>query len=49
MKKIIAILCVGLALTGCSQKWNDLAHEEVVADITAFAVEGQVSSTVHPL
>lgn len=46
MKKIIAILCVGLALTGCSQKWNDLVHEEVVADITAFAVEGQVSSTI---
>lgn len=47
MRKIVAFLCAGLALVGCSRHWDDLAHEEVVAEITAFAVEGQTSCTIN--
>lgn len=46
MKKTSIFLTV-LALTACSQKWNDLVHEEVPAEITAFEVEGQVSSQIN--
>ena len=33
-------------LLGCTQYWNDLVHTEVVADVLAFSVEGQVTSSV---
>lgn len=46
MRKILAYLCAGLALAGCSRQWNDLVHEEVVAEISAFAIEGQTSCTI---
>ena len=35
-----------LMLTACSGNWNDLVHGEVVAEITAFDIEGQVSSVI---
>lgn len=35
-----------LMLTACSGNWNDLVHGEVVAEITAFGIEGQVSSVI---
>ena len=44
--KRIALLAAILAVVSCNQKWNDLVHEEVVAEITAFEVEGQVSSQI---
>lgn len=47
MKKTISILLAALTLASCSQKWNDLVHEEVPAEITAFDVEGQVSSQIN--
>ena len=46
MKKT-SILLIALSLTACSQKWNDLVHEEVPAEITAFEVEGQVGSQIN--
>lgn len=46
MKKYAFILCAALAVMGCSKKWNDLVHEEVVAQINAFSIEGQISCTI---
>lgn len=46
MKKYAYILCAALVVAGCSKQWNDLVHEEVVAQINAFSIEGQVSSTI---
>ena len=46
MKKYAFVICAALAVVGCSKQWNDLVHEEVVAQITAFSVEGQVSCTI---
>ena len=47
MKKIVILLVAAFAVLACNQKWNDLVHEEVPAEITAFDVEGQVSSTIN--
>ncbi len=47
MKKLWIL--IALAAVSCSQKWNDIAHKEVVAEIKAFGVEGQVSATVNAL
>lgn len=47
MRKIIILLAVAFATHACDQKWNDLVHEEVPAEITAFEVEGQVSSSIN--
>ena len=47
MKKILILLAVAFAILACDQKWNDLVHEEVPAEITAFEVEGQVSSSIN--
>jgi hypothetical protein len=41
MKKYALILI--LAAVSCSQNWNDLVHGEVVAEFTAFEIEGQES------
>ena len=40
-----SIVCIAAVFTAfsCSQKWNDLVHEEVPAEITAFELEGQTS------
>ncbi|MBR1869631.1 MAG: hypothetical protein IJ799_06175, partial [Bacteroidales bacterium] len=48
MKKYISIILAVAALS-CSRNWNDLVHEEVVAEITEFGVEGQVSSVINKL
>lgn len=44
MKKYIFLAI--LVLTACSGTWNDLVHGEVVAEITGFEIEGQVSSVI---
>lgn len=46
MKKIILLLTPLLLVNSCFQGKNDLIHDEVVAIITAFEVEGQVSSEI---
>lgn len=43
MRKYFILFSAALAALSCSQKWNDLVHEEVPADITVFTVEEQVS------
>ena len=42
MRKTVILLAAVLAAFSCSRKWNDLVHEEVPAEITAFELEGQV-------
>lgn len=44
MKKSLILLT--LALTACSQQWNDLVHREVVAEILEFEIEGQLESSI---
>lgn len=44
MKKSLILLT--LALTACSQQWNDLVHSEVVAVFLEFEIEGQLESTI---
>ena len=43
MRKTIILLSAVLTAFSCSQKWNDLVHEEVPAEITAFELEGQTA------
>ena len=43
MRKIALLLAAAVAALSCSQKWNDLVHEEVPAEITVFEVEEQSS------
>lgn len=43
MRKIVLLFAAAVAALSCSQKWNDLVHEEVPAEITAFEVEEQSS------
>ena len=43
MRKYVFLLAAAAAAVSCSQKWNDLVHEEVPAEITAFEVEEQSS------
>ena len=43
MRKTVILFVAALASFSCSQKWNDLIHEEVPAEITAFELEGQTS------
>ena len=43
MKKSIILIAAALLLASCTQQWNDLVHEEVVASISTFEIEGQVS------
>lgn len=43
MRKIVLLFAAAAASLFCSQKWNDLVHEEVPAEITAFEVEEQSS------
>lgn len=45
MKK--CLLLFALVLTACSGNWNDLVHGEVVAEITEFGIEGQVSASIN--
>lgn len=46
MKKFLFFV-VAFALTGCSQNWNDLVHEEVPATFFYFDVVGQVKSDMN--
>ncbi len=43
MRKYFIFIAAALTAISCSQKWNDLVHEEVPADITEFSVEEQTS------
>ena len=43
MRKTVILFASVLASFSCSQKWNDLVHEEVPAEITAFELDGQTS------
>ena len=36
-------------MASCAGHWNDIAHEEVVASITAFAVQEQAKCTINAL
>jgi len=47
MKRIAIVFSAALALVSCSGQMNDLAHEEVPAELTAFEVEGQLSSKLN--
>ncbi len=49
MKKIIILIAAALLLASCTEQWNDLVHEEVVANINKFEIEGQVSSAINTL
>lgn len=37
------LIAAAFTAFSCSQKWNDLVHEEVPAEITAFELEGQTA------
>lgn len=41
MRKTFILFTAVVTAFSCSQKWNDLVHEEVPAEITAFELEGQ--------
>ena len=41
MRKTILLFTAVVTAFSCSQKWNDLVHEEVPAEITALELEGQ--------
>lgn len=43
MRKSIILLAAVVTAFSCSQKWNDLVHEEVPGEITAFELEGQTA------
>ena len=43
MRKTVILISAVLTAFSCSQKWNDLIHEEVPAEITAFELEGQTA------
>lgn len=43
MRKSILLFAAVFTAFSCSQKWNDLVHEEVPAEITAFELEGQTA------
>jgi len=45
MKKYLFF--IALALTGCSQNWNDLVHKEVPASFFHFDVVGQLKSDMN--
>ena len=46
MRKTVLLITAAFAALSCSQKWNDLVHEEVPAEVTAFEVEEQSSVTI---
>ena len=46
MKKAIIPIAIAI-LASCTQQWNDLVHEEVVAVVSEFEIEGQVSSSIN--
>jgi len=43
MRKTFILIAAAVAAVSCSEKWNDLVHEEVPAEILAFEVEEQSS------
>ncbi|MBR5107030.1 MAG: PCMD domain-containing protein [Bacteroidales bacterium] len=43
MRKTVILLAAVFTAFSCSQKWNDLVHEEVPAEVLAFELEGQTS------
>ena len=43
MRKSIILFAAVVTAFSCSQKWNDLVHEEVPGEITAFELEGQTA------
>ena len=46
MKKLFLFVAAAAATLSCRQMANDLVHEEVPAEILAFDVEEQMSSTI---
>ena len=46
MKKLIVFAAAAVAAISCAKQMNDLVHEEVVAEITAFKAEGELSSSI---
>lgn len=46
MRKIVVLAVAALALLSCSKQWDDLVHEEVVAEVIDFGVENQVRCTI---
>ena len=46
MRKIYILAVAALAVIGCSKQWNDLVHEEVVAEVTEFGIENQAKCTI---
>ena len=43
MRKSISLFAAVVTAFSCSHKWNDLVHEEVPGEITAFELEGQTA------
>lgn len=43
------LVLAAFALVSCSEKWNDIAHEEVVAVIDDFAVENQEKCVIDKI
>ena len=46
MKKLVLFAAAAVAVISCAKQMNDLVHEEVVAEITAFKAEGELSSAI---
>ena len=46
MKKIVFLLALTFAASACTRVWNDIAHAEVYATITAFEIEGQAKCDI---
>ena len=47
MKKYLFLILISVLPVSCLQDMNDLVHEEVVAEITAFEIENQKSSLIN--
>ena len=47
MRKPILLFAAVFAAFSCSQKWNDLVHEEVPAEILALELEGQTALAIN--
>ena len=46
--KYILFIFISTALSSCSSRWNDIVHEEVVATVSAFAVQDQAKCQIDP-
>ena len=45
--KLKYLVFLAPALFSCSERWNDIAHKEVVAEILAFSVDDQIKSDIR--